>query len=392
MTSGIIIAICSLLLVAYVFDLTASKTKIPSVILLLYLGWMVRQFSELFEIHIPNLNPMLPVLGTIGLILIVLEGALELEIDKSKFLLIKKTLIVSVIPMLVLAFLMAGIFHYFSGNTFKVCLLNAIPLCVISSAIAIPSVKNLNPFTKEFVIYESSLSDIFGVLLFNFVSLNDTITLDAFAFFGLDLLIIILVSFIATLGLAFLIGRIDHHIKFAPIILLILLIYATSKIYHLPALIFILLFGLFLGNLDEFKNLKWIRQLRPDILNREVHKFKEITIEATFLIRALFFLLFGFLIETTDILNTGTLIWSVGIVIAIFTLRAVQLKLARVPLKPLLFIAPRGLITILLFLSIAPQSRLPLVDKSLIIQVMLLTALVLMVGVMTIKLKPDSTT
>lgn len=393
MTSGILIAFCILLLIAYLFDLSASKTKVPSVILLLWLGWMVRQFTVLFELPIPNLSPLLPILGTIGLILIVLEGSLELEIDRSKLNLIKKTVVVSVIPMFVLSFMLAFLFQAFTNCTLKVGLINAIPLCVISSAIAIPSVKNLSAFHKEFVIYESSLSDIFGVLFFNFVTLNETITGSSFALFGLELLLIIVVSFVATLGLAFLIGRIDHHIKFVPITLLIILIYNVSKIYHLPALIFILLFGLFLGNLDAFKHTKWIQRLRPMELAKEVHKFKEITIEGTFLIRALFFLLFGFLMETADILNLKTLVWAVGIVAAIFTIRAVQLKLSKIPLNPLVYIAPRGLITILLFLSIAANSRISLVNKSLIIQVMILTALVMMFGLMFNKknknLKPE---
>src|SRR5688500_18851736 len=115
MTTGILITICTLLLAAYVFDLPASKTKIPSVILLLYLGWMVRQFSELFELKIPDLYPLLPILGTVGLILIVLEGSLELELDKSKFQLVKKTVVVSLVPMLVLSFLMAFTFQYFTN-------------------------------------------------------------------------------------------------------------------------------------------------------------------------------------------------------------------------------------------------------------------------------------
>ena len=382
MTTGILIGFCVLLLVAYVFDVSASKTKVPSVILLLWLGWMVRQFSELFELPIPNLSPLLPILGTIGLILIVLEGSLELEIDQTKFALIKKTVVVSVIPMFALAFLLAFLFQAVTHCSLKVGLINAIPLCVISSAIAIPSVRNLNPFQKEFVIYESSLSDIFGVLFFNFVTLNETITGTSFALFGLELVLIMVVSFVATLLLAFLIGRIDHHIKFVPITLLVILIYNVSKIYHLPALIFILLFGLFLGNLDAFKHTQWIQRLRPQQLNKEVHKFKEITIEGTFLIRALFFLLFGFLMETSDILNLNTFVWAAGIVAAIFTIRAAQLKLSKIPVKPLVFIAPRGLITILLFLSIPANSRIVLVDKSLIIQVIILTALVMMLGIM----------
>jgi hypothetical protein len=53
----------------------------------------------------------------------------------------------------------------------------------------------------------------------------------------------------------FLLNKIDHHIKFVPIILLIILIYEISKIFHLPALIFILVFGLSIGNLDELKGI-----------------------------------------------------------------------------------------------------------------------------------------
>jgi hypothetical protein len=44
-----------------------------------------------FDINLPDLAT-LPVLGTIGLILIVLEGSLELELNKSKVGLIKNHL------------------------------------------------------------------------------------------------------------------------------------------------------------------------------------------------------------------------------------------------------------------------------------------------------------
>jgi len=165
----------------------------------------------------------------------------------------------------------------------------------------------------------------------------------------------------------------------------VILIYEVSKEFHLPGLIFILLFGLFIGNLDELKQFKWLEKFKPKELNVEVQKFKELTGEATFLVRALFFLVFGYLLETSEILNPATLLWSIGIVIGIFTLRIIQLKLSKLPFSPLLFIAPRGLITILLFLSIEPLQRISIVNNSLIIQVIILTALIMMVGLMTLK-------
>ncbi|MBC5842156.1 sodium:proton antiporter [Flavobacterium sp. F-380] len=378
----IIIALCLLLLVAYLFDLTAARTQIPSVILLLVLGWFVREATLLLDIEIPDLSSTLPILGTIGLILIVLEGSLELELNKSKIGLIKKSSLGAFLPLVVLAIALAYMMHYYGGYSFKDCLTNAIPFCVISSAIAIPSVRNLSKDQKEFIIYESSLSDIFGVILFNFVAFNATFGLETFGYFCLELLIIIVISFVATILLSFLLNKIDHHIKFVPIILLIILIYEISKIWHLPALIFILVFGLSIGNLDELKGYKWTQSFRLDLLNKEVSKFKELIIEATFLVRALFFLLFGYLIKTSEIINTDTLGWAGIIVLMLFVLRFIQLKMSKIPLSPLLFVAPRGLITILLFLTIAPESTIDIVNKSLIIQVILLTAIVMMLGLM----------
>jgi len=385
MTITIIITFCVLVLIAYVFDLTSSKTKIPSVILLLILGWAASQLTRIFQIAVPNFTPALPILGTVGLVLIVLEGSLELELDQSKYAIIKKSFWGALLPLFALAGLLAAAFIYIGNFSIKDSLLNAVPLCVISSAIAIPSVRNLSAHNREFIIYESSLSDIFGVLLFNFLALNETINAGSFAHFLVQLVIISIISIIATAALSLLLSKIEHHIKFVPIILLVVLIYAASKIYHLPALIFILFFGLCIGNIAALQHLPWIEKFKPNQLKLEVVKFKDLMIEGTFLIRSLFFLTFGFLIETSEVLNTATLPWSISIVASIFLLRAIQLKLSQQPLQPLLFVAPRGLITVLLFLSIDPTHTIAVVNKSLIIQVIIITALIMMFGIITNK-------
>lgn len=391
MTTTIIIAVCSLLLIAYIFDISSKFTKIPSVILLLLLGWVVRQITDIFHIQMPDLNPLLQIAGTIGLILIVLEGSLELELNKSKLPIIIKALFSALVPMFVLAFLLAWGLQHFMQVPYKTGLINAIPFCVISSAIAIPSVRNLANHDKEFVVYESSLSDIFGVLIFNFLVINDSITAQSVGNFSLELLAVIAISFVLVLALSFLLSRITHHITYTPIILLIILIYAFSKMYHLPGLIFIMVFGLFLGNLEELKQYKWIEAFHPDKLEKEIAKFLEITFEATFLIRALFFILFGYLMEAKEILNPETLPWAVVIVYAIVLIRYIALKIARLPVVPLLFVAPRGLITILLFLGILPQHIISLVNKSLIIQTIVLSVLLMMFGLMFNK-KPKAIT
>src|ERR1044072_1751999 len=144
MTASIIITICALLLLAYIFDISSSKTKIPSVVLLLLLGWAGQQFTSFSGITVPDLTPVLPLLGTVGLILIVLEGALELELHRSKLPLIGKSFVMAMLPLFALSFGLAWCLQYFGHVSLKTGLANAIPLAIISSAIAIPTARNLS--------------------------------------------------------------------------------------------------------------------------------------------------------------------------------------------------------------------------------------------------------
>nr|WP_321373343.1 cation:proton antiporter [uncultured Bacteroides sp.] len=387
-----IISFCILLLLAYVFDISSSKTKIPSVILLLSLGFLVKQVVNIFKFKIPDLNPTLPFLGTIGLVLIVLESSLELELNKSKLYFIWKSFILALLPMLVTSFGLAFAFQYFGGYSFKDSLSNTIPLAIISSAIAIPSSNNLLKSDKTFIVYESSFSDILGVILFNLIITNNNFGFKLVGHFIFEVFFIIVISCGTTLGLAFFLSKIKHHIKFIPMILMILLIYSISKMFHLPALIFILFFGLFLCNIDKFKNYRFINIFNTIAFYKEVRRFKILASEFSFLIRALFFLLFGYLIETNELFNENTIFEALCITAGIFIIRALFLKLLKLPINPLLYIAPRGLISILLFLSIPEVQKIEIANKSLLIQVIILTAMIMMFGLMKCKNNDTKTT
>lgn len=389
MTLPIIIVLCALMLFAYFFDITSARTKIPPVILLFAMGWAANQAASFLDLDIPDLTTVLPFLGTIGLVLIVLEGALELDFDTSKLSFVGKTVLIAIIPVIVISLSLAYAIQFFADVAFKSALLNAIPFAIISSAIAIPSVQNLRAVNREFVTYESSVSDIFGVLLFNFLLEKKIMNAKTLGLFFGEIVMILIVTFFATIMLAFLLSRIKHPVKFAPIILMIVLIFAVSELYHLPALIFILLFGLFIGNLNQLKQSVFVKKLHTKSFKKEIKKFKELTMELTFLIRTLFFLVFGFLIETNELINTETLIWSVSITAGIFILRALILKIFKINLLPLMFISPRGLVTILLYLSVPLTMSIPIINDSLIIQVIIFTSLAMMLGMLTSKPKKD---
>ena len=380
MTITLIISLCLLVLIAYAFDLSSKHTKIPTVIILLIMGYSIHQAVNFLEIKMPNLDPLLPILGTLGLILIVLEAGLDLELNKSKKIIIKNSFFSALLALLFLLLAFGFAINYFTDQSLMKSLLNAIPFCIISSAIAIPSVQNIAADRKEFVIYESSLSDILGVILFNFFLINETIQLSSFVSFISEMAIMLVISLVASIGLAYLIKKIDHHVKFIPIIVMIILVYALAKIYHLPALIFILIFGLFLNNLDELTHFKFIKKLNPKKLDLEVHEFSKLIAEVAFLIRTIFFILFGYTITSEVLLNSETVPFAFGIIGLILLVRIIQLKILKMELMPLLFVAPRGLITIMLFLSIPIAKKISFINNSLIIQVIILSAVLMMFG------------
>lgn len=377
------IAICALLLLAYLFDITFAKTRIPTVILLLVLGGVVRYFTDYFEIPMPDLDPLLPLIGTIGLILIVLEGALELDLERSKALFITKSFFMAFLPLIVLVFGGAWILYTFFNIPYLKGMINLTPLAIISSAISIPSSQNLCTRNREFITYEGSFSDTLGVVFFNLITIENISERNVFGRFTLTIIIVLILSLIATLLLSYMLGKIKHKVKYIPIILIALLLYSVSEHYHMPGLIFIMLFGLFLGNVRKLSHFKFISRIQPETLEIEVVKFKELTSEATFLVRSLFFLLFGYLLDAAVLINSESLIWAVGITVGIYLVRYFFLKLLKIEILPLLFIAPRGLITIVLFLSISQSQHIPYIVQPVVIQVIILTSIIMMIELVT---------
>ena len=96
----------------------------------------------------------------------------------------------------------------------------------------------------------------------------------------------------------------------------------------------------------------------------------------------------GYSFQTEEIINPQTLGLALIVTAAIFLIRFIILYLARIPIMPLLYIAPRGLITILLFFAIPSYQVVPMVNKSLIIQIIIITSVIMMLGMMLNK-KPE---
>lgn len=371
-----------LILTGYLFEILSPKTRIPNILILLSLGMLSQQLVETFHWQKPNFDKLLPELGTVGLILIVLEGTLELNLTRSKIPLLKKTVSLAFFSIVSLS-LTFGAYFFYQGYPIKQSILNALPLTIISSAIAIPTAKMLSRKDKEFIIFESSLSDILGVTIFNFFLINEVVNIPSLINFGGEIIISLLFSIAAAIMLIFVLSRLKHKVKFMPIIALVLFLYAFAKGYHLPGLILILTFGLVLANIEKLNLIPFLKDFNITHLKSEITRFEEITVELTFLVRVAFFLIFGFTIELSSLLDLHSLLLSMSGFFIIIFFRVVQLLLMKLPLLPLAFVAPRGLITILLFVSIPSSNKILFINQTVITQVIIISSLFMMIATMT---------
>lgn len=381
MTNYIILALCVIVILSYIFDISSKFSKIPGVILLIALGMGIQLVSASTGFSIPNIRPLLPVMGTLGLIMIVMEASLDIEISRKKKVLFFKSILSALILFGVFIVVMTFVLVKYMDFSFRDSLLNSIPLGIISSSIAIPAASSLRKSDKEFVVYESSFSDIIGIMLFDFILLSQSsFGIGVFKFVR-DGFITVIIALISSAGLAYLLHKTRYHINYVIILTSIILIYSLAKLVHLPALLMILIFGLALAN-NKFLEIDFVKKFVDfPKFRKDISSFKNILGELTFLVRSFFFIMFGYYTEVLNLFNYKNILTALIICAGLYITRWFFFKVViRMPTVPMVLFAPRGLITILLFLSIPLGSKLSVIPDEVVTLVILITIFVMAIG------------
>lgn len=357
-TAAIIISLALIILVSYFLTFATAKIKIPAVVILIFLGIGLQFVSRAFQFEIPELSTIISILGTIGLILIVLEASLEIGITHANKGLFIKAFCAALGIIGLSSFLLYISLGYFFSLQGKNVLLACVALSIISSAIIIPSVRTLNEEKKMFLTLESAFSDVIGVIAFNFVENTEVLSIGAVGGYALQIIAMLIVAVIAVFGLGAILKLNTTKIRYFVILAIILLLYGIGKYYHLSALIIVLLFGLALANFEKLKKLATIEWFKNVELKDEITKFEEMNNEISFVVRTFFFVIFGLSMNLTALDNIQTLAIGGIILIILYASRfIVLLPLFRKHIVTTVFAAPRGLITILLFYQIPFSSE-----------------------------------
>jgi len=168
------------------------------------------------------------------------------------------------------------------------------------------------------------------------------------------------------------------------------LMYSLAKELHLSSLLLVLVFGLAVNNAELFLKGPLRRWFHPERLKNEVQQLRSITAESAFLIRTFFFLIFGYSITLSNLMSSAIILQALLIVGVLTIIRFFYLRyIARTDLIPELFIAPKGLITILLFFSIPPKHSIGEISENILFEVILLTGVLMMVGLLLAHRKPE---
>ncbi len=380
-----ILVICGVVIISYSFGWISKLTKIPSVLLLIMLGIGFQFLLAELDMNVsPRLMDLLELLGIVGLIMIVLEAALDLKLTSKKKGLVFKAFAVAFIALAGSCAAISFIIMHFLGFNFYTSLVYAIPLSVMSSAIIIPSVKHLPELKKEFMVYESTFSDILGIMVFYFVvdadenATTSSTIIEIIATVGITIVLSVILSYLLVLVFQ----NLRDNARLFLLISILVMLYSIGKIFHLSSLIVILVFGLILSNYELFFRKKLKKLINGDMLAGINKEFHLVTLESAFVVRTFFFVVFGITLDLQSLFDLETAIISLSIVASLYAVRFIVLRIFLKDVLTELFIAPRGLITILLFFGIPAKYMQDSFSSGILLYTILFTGVLMTVGLM----------
>ena len=168
------------------------------------------------------------------------------------------------------------------------------------------------------------------------------------------------------------------QVKLFMLIAVLLILYSVGKLFHLSSLLIILIFGLVINNNKLFFRgflKKWIVQ---DKVNEILKDFHLVTLESAFVVRTFFFVLFGISISLASLANLEVALISICILIALYGVRFIFIKLfIQKDIYPQVYLAPRGLITILLFFAIPAEYKTDSFDSGILLYAIIISSLIM---------------
>jgi Na+:H+ antiporter len=352
-----------LIALAFVANQLFRRTRIPDVIVLMVTGLVLGPLLGL--VTASEFQPVTHALGTLAVILILFEGGLELELQAT-LRHFPGSLLLSFLAYVFSLVVIAMVLHWSMNMPLTPALMAGAVLGCTSSSITLPVLQQIEASTPARItmILDASLSDTFAILtvgiLLDIGPGSGPIATRIVGQFLFVAFISFLLAVVVAIVWAYLLPKVSDHRFWNPLTLaVVLLLYAAAERIGVSGLITVFFFGIFLAN---------IRRTELDVVKDslglefagEVHHTQVLTFHAelSFLVRTFFFVLLGAVVEFRELIHY--LPQAVGVLGAVILARALAVRASSWSWKGLhasereliLWIMPRGLITVVLALQV----------------------------------------
>jgi NhaP-type Na+/H+ or K+/H+ antiporter len=154
----------------------------------------------------------------------------------------------------------------------------------------------------------------------------------------------------------------------------------------------VLLFGLVLNNPTLITRWRPLRGWMDDSYEATLNEFKTLVRELTFAVRGFFFILLGYWTDLSDLASPRAWVAAALVLSVVYSGRIAMLKLSGNELAgSLAWIAPRGLITVLLYLSAKEVLSLPSYLSGTVVLVILISSALVTVAHVNAKVEGTAT-
>ncbi len=304
MSPSIAVGIFGLIIViGFIGEILFEYTKIPSILFLMAAGLLLGPIYHIFNQGV--FLSFAPYLSTLVLVLIMFQGGIELDfltVFKSSYL----SIILIIIGLLLSIILVGGAFYITGGGDLMQSLMLGVIVSCSSSTVIIPLLPNIaaTEKSKTVIAIESTFNDAFAIIILivlieitknSSASFNvGGIALQTLYSFAVSALVAVIAGIIWYSLLKFLTNtKFAYSVTFAAMLVIVLIMHYI----HGNGAIAILVFGIMMGNEDLLTKLK-LNFFKISIKNSVIKKFNH---EFSFLIRTVFFVFLGVVVELTDV-------------------------------------------------------------------------------------------
>ncbi len=307
----------AIVFIGFFAEIMFRKFSIPNIVILLFLGLILGSFTGTLSSE--DLAVYANLFAPIALIIILFEGGLNMNL--LEFI---KESPVGIAFSFIMVLFSIGIFsvlcHFMFGWDFLVGAILGSIIGGISSAIALPLVQNgaLGSKSKNIISIESVATDVFCIV-FAITLINVAIGISSLdiTVIGKEIMLFFLIGTVmGGVGAFFWAGllKFTGKVDFAYILTIgfLFILYYLSGIFGGNGPITVLIFGLFLGNLNLFAY-----YFKTDKFTFNTFFIKKIHNEITFFISTFFFVYLGTIVVFKDFNSILIGIFASAILIAL---------------------------------------------------------------------------